>query len=114
MHTQLVGEGLRILAFPCNQFGGQEPWPESEIKNFVTMKYGVQFDMFAKIHVNGSDAHPLYKFLKDRLGGTLISAIKWNFSKFLVNREGQPVKRYSPTTAPLDIEGDILELLRKK
>ncbi|VDP99875.1 unnamed protein product [Trichobilharzia regenti] len=100
MHTQLVGKGLRILAFPCNQFGGQEPWPEAEIKKFVTENYGVQFDMFAKINVNGSDAHPLYKFLKHRLGGTLISAIKWNFSKFLVDREGQPVKRYSPTTAP--------------
>ncbi|CAH8865401.1 unnamed protein product [Trichobilharzia szidati] len=114
MHTQLVGKGLRILAFPCNQFGSQEPWPEAEIKKFVTEKYGVEFDMFSKINVNGPNAHPLFKFLKSRLEGTLTSSIKWNFSKFLVDREGQPVKRYSPTTAPIDIEGDILELLEKK
>nr|CAH8865568.1 unnamed protein product [Trichobilharzia regenti] len=105
---------LRILAFPCNQFGSQEPWPEAEIKKFVTEKYGVEFDMFSKINVNGPNAHPLFKFLKNRLEGTLTSSIKWNFTKFLVDREGQPVKRYSPTTAPLDIQGDILELLEKK
>uniref|UniRef100_Q7M448 Glutathione peroxidase (Fragments) n=1 Tax=Schistosoma mansoni TaxID=6183 RepID=Q7M448_SCHMA len=99
MHTRLVGKGLRILAFPCNQFGGQEPWAEAEIK-FVTEKYGVQFDMFSK-------------FLKSRQHGTLTNNIKWNFSKFLVDRQGQPVKRYSPTTAPYDIEGDIMELLEK-
>ncbi|VDQ08388.1 unnamed protein product [Trichobilharzia regenti] len=101
MHTKLVGKGLRILAFPCNQFGSQEPWPEAEIKKFVTEKYGVEFDMFSKINVNGPNAHPLFKFLKNRLEGTLTSSIKWNFTKFLVDREGQPVKRYSPTTAPL-------------
>ncbi|CAH8662295.1 unnamed protein product [Schistosoma bovis] len=100
MHTRLVGKGLRILAFPCNQFGGQEPWAEAEIKKFVTEKYGVQFDMFSKIKVNGSDADDLYKFLKSRLHGTLTNDIKWNFSKFLIDRQGQPVKRYSPTTAP--------------
>nr|2WGR_A Chain A, GLUTATHIONE PEROXIDASE [Schistosoma mansoni] len=114
MHTRLVGKGLRILAFPCNQFGGQEPWAEAEIKKFVTEKYGVQFDMFSKIKVNGSDADDLYKFLKSRQHGTLTNNIKWNFSKFLVDRQGQPVKRYSPTTAPYDIEGDIMELLEKK
>ncbi|XP_018645848.1 glutathione peroxidase, putative [Schistosoma mansoni] len=95
MHTRLVGKGLRILAFPCN-----EPWAEAEIKKFVTEKYGVQFDMFSKIKVNGSDADDLYKFLKSRQHGTLTNNIKWNFSKFLVDRQGQPVKRYSPTTAP--------------
>ncbi|CAH8633494.1 unnamed protein product [Schistosoma guineensis] len=114
MHTRLVGKGLRILAFPCNQFGGQEPWAEAEIKKFVTEKYGVQFDMFSKIKVNGSDADDLYKFLKSRLHGTLTNDIKWNFSKFLIDRQGQPVKRYSPTTAPNDIVGDIMELLEKK
>ncbi|KAK4474280.1 hypothetical protein MN116_000368 [Schistosoma mekongi] len=114
MHTKLVGDGLRILAFPCNQFGGQEPWPEAEIKKFVSEKYGVQFDMFSKINVNGSSAHPLYIFLKNRLGGTLISAIKWNFSKFLIDRKGQPVKRYSPRTDPNEILEDIMELLKQK
>ncbi|KAH8866732.1 Glutathione peroxidase [Schistosoma japonicum] len=114
MHTQLVGDGLRILAFPCNQFLGQEPWPEAEIKKFVSETYGVQFDMFSKINVNGPNAHPLYEFLKSRLGGALMSAIKWNFSKFLIDRKGQPVKRYSPTTAPNEILDDIMELLKQK
>ncbi|KAI8518674.1 Phospholipid hydroperoxide glutathione peroxidase, mitochondrial [Branchiostoma belcheri] len=94
-------KGLCILAFPCNQFGGQEPWPEPEIKKWVTDNFGVKFDMFSKINVNGKDAHPLWKYLKSKQGGTLIDAIKWNFTKFLINKEGQPVKRYGPNVKPL-------------
>lgn len=108
MHTKYAeSKGLRILAFPCNQFGGQEPWPEPEIKKWVTDKFGVQFDMFAKINVNGDNADPLFKFLKKKQKGTLGDFIKWNFSKFLVNKEGQPVKRYSPNTEPFEIEKDF-------
>jgi len=102
--------GLRILAFPCNQFGNQESGSEEQIKQFIKSK-NVEFDAFSKINVNGNDAHPLYKYLKAKQGGFMMSAIKWNFSKFLVNKEGQPVKRYSPTTDPLDCEKDIIELL---
>jgi len=98
------------LAFPCNQFNNQEKGTEAEIKEFMKNK-GVQFDAFSKINVNGNDAHPLYKYLKKKQGGFISSAIKWNFSKFLVDKNGQPVKRYSPTTDPLDMEKDIIELL---
>ncbi len=96
-----------------SKFGGQEPKPEAEIKEFVK-QYNVQFDMFSKINVNGDGAHPLYKFLKSKVDGTFGNFIKWNFSKFLINREGVPVKRYSPTTEPKSIEKDILELLNNK
>lgn len=111
MHTKYAEEkGLRILAFPCNQFGGQEPWPEDQIKKYVTEKYGAQFDLFAKIEVNGDKAHPLFKYLKKKQKGTLGDFIKWNFSKFLVDKNGQPVNRYSPQTEPFDIEKDLLKL----
>ncbi|ESN98543.1 hypothetical protein HELRODRAFT_192974 [Helobdella robusta] len=100
-------KGLKILGFPCNQFGGQEPWPEAEIKKFVTENYGVTFDMFAKIDVNGGKAHPLFQFLKSKQGGTLGDFIKWNFTKFLIDKNGEPVKRYSPTTEPLEIKKDL-------
>lgn len=102
---------LSILAFPCNQFGSQEPGSNAEIEEFCKSTYDVKFDMFAKVDVNGDGAHPLWKFLKHRQGGTLGDAIKWNFTKFLVNKSGQPVGRYSPTTAPSDIEDDIKKLL---
>lgn len=100
-------KGLRILAFPCNQFGGQEPWDHDEIKKFVTEKYGVKFDMFAKIDVNGSNAHPLFNYLKMKQGGTLGDFIKWNFTKFLINKEGIPVARYAPTVEPFGIKKDF-------
>lgn len=100
-------KGLRILAFPCNQFGGQEPGTNEEIKAFATEKYGVQFDMFAKIDVNGKKADPLYNFLKKKQGGTLGDFIKWNFSKFLVNKEGVPVKRYAPNDEPNKVAKDF-------
>jgi len=104
-------QGLRIAAFPCNQFGGQEPWPEAEIKKWVQEKFGVSFDMYAKIDVNGSGAHPLWKFLKEKQGGTLGDFIKWNFTKFLIDANGVPVQRYAPTVMPNDIEKDFVKLL---
>lgn len=98
--------GLRILAFPCNQFGSQEPGTNEDIKKFAE-GYHVQFDMFAKIDVNKDSAHPLWKYLKSKQGGTLGNFIKWNFSKFLIDKDGQPVKRYSPQTAPFDMKADL-------
>lgn len=98
---------LSILAFPCNQFGSQEPGSAEEIKQFAK-EQNVQFDMFAKIKVNGDDAEPLFKFLKKKQGGMLGNFIKWNFTKFLVNRDGVPVSRYSPQTNPIpDVEKDL-------
>ncbi|RWS31023.1 Glutathione peroxidase-like protein [Leptotrombidium deliense] len=88
-----------IDAFPCNQFGNQEPGTEQEIKEFMKNK-GVRFDAFEKIDVNGKNTHPVFEFLKNKLGGTLGSFIKWNFTKFLVNREGVPIKRYGPQEEP--------------
>jgi len=93
-------DGLRILGFPCNQFGGQEPGSEPEIKEFVA-KYNVTFDMFSKINVNGGSAHPLWAYLKEKQGGFLMNAIKWNFTKFVVDKEGQPVARFGPTDDPI-------------
>lgn len=93
-------DGLQILAFPCNQFGSQEPGTNEEIMAFVG-KYGVQFDMFDKIDVNGNHAHPLYEYLKSKQGGTLGNFIKWNFTKFVINKEGQPIARFAPTDDPI-------------
>jgi len=93
--------GLRILGFPCNQFGGQEPGTEAEIKEFAMGKYNVTFDMFSKINVNGGDTHPLWAYLKDKQGGFLMNAIKWNFTKFVVDKEGQPTARFGPTDDPI-------------
>jgi len=99
-------QGLRVLAFQCNQFNGQEPGDNKQIKEFAAKK-GCNFDMFSKINVNGAGAHPLYIYLKSKQHGILTNDIKWNFSKFLCNRHGVPVKRYSPTDAPLNAENDI-------
>lgn len=111
MHAKYAeSKGLRILGFPCNQFGSQEPGTEEEIKKFVTENYGVQFDMFSKINVNGGQADPLFKYLKHKQGGTLGDFIKWNFTKFLVNKEGIPVKRYAPNDEPNKIEKDFENL----
>jgi len=100
-------EGLRILGFPCNQFGGQEPGTEQEIKEFVA-KYNVEFDMFSKIDVNGNNAHPLFKFLKEKQTGFLVNAIKWNFTKFVVDKEGVPRSRSAPTDDPIPkVEAEI-------
>ena len=99
-------QGLRILAFPCNQFGGQEPGTNEVIKAFAAKK-GANFEIFGKIHVNGPETHPLYIYLKSKQSGLFTNDIKWNFSKFLCNREGVPVKRYSPTDSPLNAENNI-------
>ncbi|MBK8010759.1 MAG: glutathione peroxidase [Deltaproteobacteria bacterium] len=106
-------EGLEILGFPCNQFGRQEPGSADDIEQFCKVNYGVTFPMHAKVDVNGKDAHPLFVFLKKEAPGILGSeAIKWNFTKFLVNREGQVLKRYAPKDTPADIDGDIVAALR--
>ncbi|MBI5333897.1 MAG: glutathione peroxidase [Burkholderiales bacterium] len=100
--------GLVIVGFPCNQFGSQDPGSESEIASFCQLNYGVSFPMMAKIDVNGSDAHPLYKWLTEEAPGILgTKAIKWNFTKFLIGRDGQVIKRYAPTDKPKDLAGDI-------
>ncbi len=103
--------GFVVLGFPCDQFGHQEPGTEDEIATFCESSFGVQFPMFAKIDVNGEDAHPLYGWLKDEKSGVLGGAIKWNFTKFLVDREGEVVKRYAPQTKPESIAPDIEKLL---
>lgn len=104
-------KGLVILGFPCNQFAGQEPGSEKEIAEGCLINYGVTFPMFAKVDVNGENAHPLYKYLKKELRGFPGSEIKWNFSKFMIDNEGKPYKRYSPTTKPEKMVKDIEKLL---
>ncbi|RPE81859.1 glutathione peroxidase [Vulcaniibacterium tengchongense] len=100
--------GFAVLGFPCDQFGHQEPGDEAEIKNFCSLRYDVTFPMFAKVEVNGDGAHPLWKWLKQEKGGLLgIDAIKWNFTKFLVGRDGRPLKRYAPTDKPESLARDI-------
>ncbi|KAG7173764.1 Phospholipid hydroperoxide glutathione peroxidase-like [Homarus americanus] len=109
--VNVATKGLCILGFPCNQFGSQEPGTEEEIKKFAE-SYGVKFDMFSKVKVNGNDAHPLWNFLKSKQGGILGNFIKWNFTKFLIDKEGIPVSRYSPQTNPIPtIEKDLEKLL---
>lgn len=105
-------KGFQILGFPCNQFGGQEPGNENEIKSFCSLSYDVTFPMFAKIEVNGNNAHPLYKYLKKNSKGILgTEFIKWNFTKFLIGKNGEVLKRYAPTDTPEDIAKDLEELL---
>lgn len=104
-------EGLEILGFPCNQFMSQDPGTDEEILEFCQLNYGVTFPMFSKVDVNGSDAHPLFVFLRKEQKGLVGDAVKWNFTKFLVNREGQVVERFAPTTAPHQLEDAIKELL---
>ncbi len=105
-------QGFDVLGFPCDQFGHQEPGNELEIRNFCTLNYDVSFPMFAKIDVNGSAAHPLYQWLKKEKPGLLgIGAIKWNFTKFLVDRNGKPVKRYAPNDTPESIGKDLPDVL---
>lgn len=100
--------GLVVLGFPCDQFGHQEPGNEAEIASFCRLDYGVDFPMFAKVEVNGANAHPLWTWLKTQKGGFLgIGAIKWNFSKFLVGRDGRVIERYAPNDAPASLARDI-------
>ena len=112
LYKEYGKRGFAVLGFPSNQFGEQEPGPESEIAEFCEMNFGVTFPLFAKIDVNGEAAHPLYRYLTKAKPGLLGSeAIKWNFTKFLVDRDGQVVKRYAPTTEPKEIAADIERLL---
>jgi glutathione peroxidase len=112
LYKKYEAQGLVVLGFPCDQFGHQEPGNEEEIKNFCSLNYDVTFPMYAKVEVNGSNTHPLWKFLKKEKGGLLgIDAIKWNFTKFLVDKNGEVVKRYAPTDTPESIEKDIAKLL---
>jgi glutathione peroxidase len=111
LHQTFCPRGFSVLGFPCNQFGRQEPGDSREIEQFCTTSYGVTFPMFAKIDVNGSNAHPLYQYLKDEKSGLLGSAIKWNFTKFLVGRAGQVAARYAPTARPDGLTSEIEALL---
>jgi len=112
LYARYKDKGLVILGFPCNQFGGQEPGDSEQIGAFCQKNYGVDFPIFAKVEVNGDGAHPLYQYLKSSAKGVLgTEAIKWNFTKFLINREGQVVDRYAPTTKPEDLVKDIEALL---
>jgi len=112
LYEKLHPSGLEVLGFPCNQFGAQEPGNEAEIAQFCDLNYGVTFPLFAKIDVNGSAAAPLYEYLKKAKPGLLGSeAIKWNFTKFLVDRQGNVVERYAPKVEPQAIAGDIEKLL---
>lgn len=112
LYRQYKDKGLEVLGFPCDQFGHQEPGDEKEIKDFCSLTYDVSFPMFAKIKVNGDDAHPLYKYLKSEQGGILgMDFIKWNFTKFLVDRSGKVIKRYAPTDTPETIGRDLAALL---
>ncbi len=112
MYRKHKDEGLEVLGFPCDQFGHQEPGNADEIKNFCSLTYDVTFPMFAKVNVNGASAHPLWKWLKEEKSGFLgLDGIKWNFTKFLIDRNGHVVKRYAPTDTPEKIEDDLASVL---
>lgn len=111
LYKKYHDQGLEILGFPCNQFAKQDPGSNEEIKKFCSLTYGVTFTMFQKIDVNGENAHPIYQYLKNEVKGVLGNDVKWNFTKFLINREGNAVKRYGSTIKPKNIEGNIRALL---
>lgn len=112
MYRDLGDKGLAVLGFPCNQFMNQDPADDDAISQFCSLNYGVDFPMFAKIEVNGPGAHPLYRFLKSEARGVMGSEkVKWNFTKFLVSREGQVIRRYPPTAKPEAIRAEIEKLL---
>lgn len=114
LYQKYKDQGLIILAFPCNQFANQEPGSSNDIKQFCEVNYGVSFPLFEKVDVNGRNAHPIFKYLKSKLSGGLFgSRIKWNFTKFLINKKGIPVKRFAPTTKPEKMETIIRRLLQK-
>src|SRR5688572_13557466 len=112
LYRKFKDRGIEVLGFPCDQFGHQEPGNEEEIRNFCSLTYDVSFPMYAKVDVNGADAHPLYKRLKEEKSGFLgTDGIKWNFTKFLVDKHGKVVKRYAPTDTPEKIEKDLAAFL---
>lgn len=112
LHQMYKDKGLVILGFPCNQFGNQEPGSEKEIYEGCLVNYGVSFPMFSKIDVNGDNAHPIYKYLKNKLPGLFGTKIRWNFAKFIIDSNGVPVKRFSPATTPEKLVNDIEKLLK--
>jgi glutathione peroxidase len=113
LYNKYHDKGFEILGFPCNQFGSQEPGDEAEIKNFCELNYHVTFPLFAKIDVNGDDTHPLYKYLKSEEKGIFgTEAIKWNFTKFLIDREGKILKRFAPQTKPEDLDSEVEAALK--
>jgi glutathione peroxidase len=107
LYDTYADRGLVILGFPCNQFANQEPGTADDVAAFCTQNYGVTFPMFAKVDVNGKEAHPLFKWLRSQKGGLLGDSIKWNFTKFLVDRDGTVIERYAPTTSPASLAKDI-------
>ena len=111
LQRTLGARGFSVLGFPCNQFGGQEPGDAKQIEQFCATNYAVSFPLFAKIEVNGGGAHPLYQYLKSEKSGLLGSSIKWNFTKFLLDRSGKVVARHAPTTSPEALITEIEELL---
>ena len=113
LHEDHHAAGLEILGFPCNQFGKQEPGDADTIKNECLINYGVSFQIFEKIDVNGKDAHPLFDYLKSELKGTIGKSIRWNFTKFLLDSTGKPIKRFGPSTTPEQIEKHIVKLLKE-
>ena len=113
LYATYKDRGFAVLAFPCDQFGHQEPGSDEEIASFCETNYGVDFPLFSKIEVNGDNAHPLYKFLKSEKGGLLGDAIKWNFTKFLIDKQGNVIERYAPLTPPDNIARDIERELAK-
>lgn len=111
LNQKYKDKGLVILGFPCNQFGNQEPGTPEEIIEGCLVNYGVTFQMFEKVDVNGNETHPVFNYLKEKLPGTLGKKVKWNFTKFLIDSTGKPVKRFAPITKPESIEKDILKYL---
>lgn len=111
LHDTYAEQGFAVLGFPCDQFGGQEPGEDAEINSFCERNFGVTFPLFSKIEVNGDGAHPLYQWLRSEKGGLMGSRIKWNFTKFLVGKDGRVIDRYSPTTKPEKIAADIEKAL---
>ena len=113
LQEKFKDSGFSVLAFPCNQFGGQEPGSSEEIQEFCTVNYGINFPIFEKVDVKGEDAHPLFKYLTSEKKGLLGSeSIKWNFTKFLINKEGKPIARFAPNTKPEKISKEIENLLK--
>jgi glutathione peroxidase len=111
LHRAYAARGFSVLGFPCDQFGNQEPGDDAEIAGFCERNFGVTFPLFSKVEVNGPDAHPVFRFLRSAKGGLLGDRIKWNFTKFLVAKDGRVLGRYAPTTKPEAIRGEIEELL---
>ena len=111
LYEKYQSQGFEILDFPCNQFAFQAPGSDARIVDFCQSRYGVTFKQFSKIKVNGKDAHPIYKYLKSQIGGSIGGRIKWNFTKFLLDRTGAVVKRYAPTVTPAKMDSDIKELI---